>query len=551
MYCEPYPDTIYLIFSAHAPHLLYYSHLPAITVALLLSFFILSQNLRSFSAKVLAVIAVAFSAWSLMDLFIWTQTDSRLVMFLWSYWFFFFVLLFVLSFYFLYVFLKKRDLPFAHKLIFTALLLPIVLLSSTPYNLSYFDVVNCNAVENSLMLLYTYSVSLVIFIWLVFLSIRHYFSLAKNERGQALFASIGVILFLLSFSIATLVASIANFFQSSPDTFALEQYGYFGMTIFIAFLTYAIVQFKAFNIKMIAAQALVAALIVLIGSQFFFIQNPINYILNGITLVLVLGFGFLLVKSVEREVEQREHLEVLTKQLEAANDRLKELDQLKSEFLSIASHQLRAPITAIRGYASNIVDGSYGPVPENLKEPLDTMQETTRLMTNSIEDYLSISRIEQGRMKYEKSQFDVADLAKKVVNELMPVANAKSISLSSSIPEDLMITADIGKIKQVITNLTDNAIKYTKQGEVKVSVEKANDKARIVISDTGVGISPEDIGGLFEKFKRARGANQVNTTGTGLGLYVAKQLVEGHGGTVKAESDGEGKGSRFIVELPL
>lgn len=551
MYCEPYPDTIYLIFSAHAPHLLYYSHLPAITVALLLSFFILSQNLRSFSAKVLAVIAVAFSAWSLMDLFIWTQTDSRLVMFLWSYWFFFFVLLFVLSFYFLYVFLKKRDLPFAHKLIFTALLLPIVLLSSTPYNLSYFDVVNCNAVENSLMLLYTYSVSLVIFIWLVFLSIRHYFSLAKNERGQALFASIGVILFLLSFSIATLVASIANFFQSSPDTFALEQYGYFGMTIFIAFLTYAIVQFKAFNIKMIAAQALVAALIVLIGSQFFFIQNPINYILNGITLVLVLGFGFLLVKSVEREVEQREHLEVLTKQLETANDRLKELDRLKSEFLSIASHQLRAPITAIRGYASNIVDGSYGPVPENLKEPLDTMQETTRLMTNSIEDYLNISRIEQGRMKYEKSQFDVADLAKKVVNELMPVANAKKISLSSVIPEDLMITADIGKIKQVITNLTDNAIKYTKQGEVKVSVEKADDKARIVISDTGVGISPEDIGGLFEKFKRARGANQVNTTGTGLGLYVAKQLVEGHGGTVKAESDGEGKGSRFIVELPV
>lgn len=401
------------------------------------------------------------------------------------------------------------------------------------------------------MLLYTYSVSLVIFIWLVFLSIRHYFSLAKNERGQALFASIGVILFLLSFSIATLVASIANFFQSSPDTFALEQYGYFGMTIFIAFLTYAIVQFKAFNIKMIAAQALVAALIVLIGSQFFFIQNPINYILNGITLVLVLGFGFLLVKSVEREVEQREHLEVLTKQLETANDRLKELDRLKSEFLSIASHQLRAPITAIRGYASNIVDGSYGPVPENLKEPLDTMQETTRLMTNSIEDYLNISRIEQGRMKYEKSQFDVADLAKKVVNELMPVANAKKISLSSVIPEDLMITADIGKIKQVITNLTDNAIKYTKQGEVKVSVEKADDKARIVISDTGVGISPEDIGGLFEKFKRARGANQVNTTGTGLGLYVAKQLVEGHGGTVKAESDGEGKGSRFIVELPV
>ncbi len=242
---------------------------------------------------------------------------------------------------------------------------------------------------------------------------------------------------------------------------------------------------------------------------------------------------------------------LLDEQLKVANNKLRELDRLKSEFLSIASHQLRAPITAIRGYTANISDGTYGEVPENFKKPLETIQETSRLMVNSIEDYLNISRIEQGSMKYEKGKLDVADLAKKVVNELSPIAAVKNLEIKTSIPQDLIIVADTGKIKQVITNLVDNAIKYTEQGSVTVSVSEVDTKARITISDTGVGIPADEIGGLFEKFKRARGANEVNTTGTGLGLYVAKQLVEGHGGKVWAESDGAGKGTRFIVELPI
>lgn len=229
---------------------------------------------------------------------------------------------------------------------------------------------------------------------------------------------------------------------------------------------------------------------------------------------------------------------------------LAQVDKLKDEFLSIASHQLRAPITAIRGYAANLTEGDYGVIPANIKEPLETIQESARLMANSIEDYLNISRIEQGRMKYEKSDFDFADLANKVVRELTPVAEKKKLKLIGNAPDDLVIHADIGKIKQVITNLVDNAIKYTMAGSVTVTVEKKGSTARLTITDTGVGIPAEEIGLLFEKFKRARGANKVNTTGTGLGLYVAKQLTVGNGGEIWVESNGTGKGSRFIVELP-
>lgn len=228
-----------------------------------------------------------------------------------------------------------------------------------------------------------------------------------------------------------------------------------------------------------------------------------------------------------------------------------QLDRLKDEFVSIASHQLRAPMASIRGYAANMADGTYGAVPEHLKEPLANVQEISRLMVKSIEDYLNVSRIEQGRMKYEKARFNIADTARKVVNELTPVASKKGLTLSVNAPEDIQINGDIGKLNQVFVNLIDNAVKYTEHGSVHVSVDKTDKAARITIQDTGVGIDPKELPDLFEKFTRARGANKINTTGTGLGLYVAKQLVEGHGGLLRAESDGPGKGTRFIVELPL
>jgi signal transduction histidine kinase len=246
-----------------------------------------------------------------------------------------------------------------------------------------------------------------------------------------------------------------------------------------------------------------------------------------------------------------EELTETNKKLAVANERLKEVDQLKNEFLSVASHQLRAPITAIKGYIANILEGSYGDVPEYLKNPLGVIEESVRIMISSIEDYLDVSRIEQGRMVYESGPVPFTQLAKRVVEELTPLAAAKSLSLIFADSPDVTITADIGKTKQVFSNLIDNAIKYTEKGSVTVSVSQEGDRVRFMTSDTGIGIDAKELPSLFEKFTRAKDANKVNTTGTGLGLYVAKNLVEGQKGTIRIESDGLGKGSRFIVELPM
>ena len=170
---------------------------------------------------------------------------------------------------------------------------------------------------------------------------------------------------------------------------------------------------------------------------------------------------------------------------------------------------------------------------------------------NIIEDFLNVTRIELGKMKYEFASINWRDLAEKVVGELRPTIEKKDLVIDFSAGEgNYIVTADAGKLSQIISNIIDNAAKYTPTGAIHVSMESLDSTLRLVVQDTGVGIPAETIPKLFEKFVRADDAGKVNYSGTGLGLYVAKQMVEAHRGKIWAESDGVGKGSRFIVELP-
>jgi signal transduction histidine kinase len=286
----------------------------------------------------------------------------------------------------------------------------------------------------------------------------------------------------------------------------------------------------------------------------FNLLNPtslFNWFVDFVLFILVFVFSILLVQGMYKEVEQREKIEKLAQDLAKANDRLKELDQLKSEFLSLATHQIRAPLTAIKGYASLILEGDFGAVSEEAKGAVKTISDSCENLVVVVSDFLNISRIEQGRMKYDLVDFNVVKVAEEIVNELKPnIENAKlSVEFKSDAPE-LMTHADMGKIKQVIGNLIDNSIKYTKEGGIKISVGSGDKNVIIKISDTGVGIAAEDIPKLFGKFVRTKDAFRTNVIGTGLGLYVAKQMVEAQGGKVWVESDGVGKGSTFFVELP-
>jgi len=543
MFCsDPFSLSIYEtlqfgFFSANVPVLIYYSHLTALVVSLALSFFVFINN-KLLTARILVAISL-----------IWTQIDSRVLMFLWSFWLFLFIAIFILSFYFLYTFINKKDAPFKAKLAAAALLLAVLSVSVSPLNLSGFNLVDCSAVEELGALNTIFILSFIIFLVSIFYGLKKIrLESNKVERHRIMFATAGVGCFLLFFSGAAYIASIANFFEASPDTFLIEQYGYFGMTIFIAFLTYTIVRYRAFNIKLIATQALVTAVIILIGSQFFFIRNPINYALNGITLAGVLGFGYLLVKSVKREVEQRERLEVLTRELAAANDKLKDLDKLKSQFLSFASHDLKSPIALIKQFATLIYDGTYADTAK-IKETAFKIKMTADRAVTLVENFLDIRKIEEGKMEYVFEEKNIVEFVKGITSDFELLAKQKGLTVSfQTTSPDIKVKIDTSKMRQVIQNFLDNSLKYIEAGWIKVSLIEEQSTVTVAISDSGIGMDKEILPTLFEQFRRDPSVAK-KIQGTGLGLYISKEIVQAHGGEVWAESEGRGKGSTFSIRL--
>ncbi len=527
--------------------LLYYSHIPTASIGLIVGFYVYLKS-RSILSKILLAISFVFAIWATLDLLIWINYDkASVIMSSWAPIEIFSVTLFLLSLYFIDVFCEKRDVSLRKKVLFSLILAPLIISAPTTLYLKGFDARECVALENSLYLQYVFFVKAVTSFSIIIFAIVKYVKADKQFRKQILLLSLGLASFIFAFF-------VAGFISEKTLDYTYEIYGLFGMVIFIGSLAFLIVRFKTFNIKLVGAQALVFSLIILIGSQFFFIRNNTNRVLTAITLAVTGVIGINLIRSVKKEVAQREKIEKQEKELEGANARLKELDQLKSEFVSLATHQIRGPLTSIKGYASMVLEGDYGDLPRPFKGPIDTIYQSSRSLAVIVDDFLNVSRIEQGRMKYDLTVFDLCKLINEVANEIRPTIENKGLQFSvTTCSESVNISGDYGKLKQVVSNLLDNSSKYTQKGSITVSLNPnlADKKVLLMIKDTGVGIRASTIPHLFQKFSRAEDASKVNILGTGLGLYVAKEMIKAHGGKIWVESEGEGKGATFFVELKL
>ncbi len=543
-------DPSFLLFSSNVPPLVYYSHFFAIAIALIIGLFVLFKDRKSLSNRILFFVTLIFSLWVFLDSVFWASNRSDVIMFVWSLTILFEPLVHAGSLYLMYVIINKNDMPFKTKLVIGTLYLPLIIFVPTSYILSSFDLSICLAKE-TLFSYYTYIIETLFTIWIIIFAIKKYRSAETSSRKkEILYLTIGIVLFLIAFSWGAITGSFT-------EDWNIAQWGLIGMPIFIGFLAYSIVKFHTLNVKLIATQALVWGLIVMIGAQFFFIKVPINFILNSIGFLAVIILGQLVVKSVKKEIEQREHLEVLRLKLEEsnikledANDKLKDLDKLKTEFLSLASHQLRSPLTAIKGYASMILEGDFGEINPKAKESVDRIFQSSQNLTKVVEDFLNVSKIEQGGMKFEMAPFDLSEVVSDMTRDLSITAEKRGIKMSfeTDREKDYMVNGDKEKIRQVVLNLIDNSIKYTKEGNINVTVKKSGDKVVFAVKDTGMGMTPEIKASLFQKFARGEGA-KMNTSGSGLGLYLGKEIVEAHKGKIWVESEGMGKGSQFYMEL--
>lgn len=278
------------------------------------------------------------------------------------------------------------------------------------------------------------------------------------------------------------------------------------------------------------------------------------------------------VTSSHRELQEKNH------RLKEANDRLRDLDQMKSNFVATVSHELRTPLTSVIGYSEMLLEGIAGELGDEQREYVQTIREKGETLLSMISQILDLSRIESGSLQLRMAPFDVRDMLARAMTSVLPQARKKRISLESDIAEDAAIRAyrgDAEKIGQVIVNLLGNAVKFTPEGgRIRLGVERYagkrrspqnrvdrygaralfepdyEDFLRIRVDDSGIGIPDDQLERVFERFYQVDNSSARGFGGTGLGLSIVKNFVEGHGGDVWCERGAAG-GTCFTVLLPL
>jgi signal transduction histidine kinase len=358
---------------------------------------------------------------------------------------------------------------------------------------------------------------------------------------------------LIGTFISTLVAVISNLILPLFGNFTFNWLGQVGMLAMVVAISYSILEHHLFDVKIIFTEIISLILAFVLLAQLLLAVTFTEAIVKAITLFFVGILLYLLVKSVFKEVEQREKMEQIAEDLRIANEHLRVLDKQKSEFVSIASHQLRAPLTAITGYTSMVLEGTYGSVPEKITEVLQKVLDSSRRLAVIIDDFLTISHIEQGKITYKFETVEMKKMVENLVEDFAPRAEAKKLFIHFTTDgyDTYNVTADSGKIQQILSNLLDNAVKYSLTGGIEVRITKdfGLRKTRIMIKDTGIGLSRESIAALFQKFSRAKEVQKVYTDGSGIGLYIGQELIKAHHGRIWVESEGTGKGSSFFIEL--
>jgi signal transduction histidine kinase len=375
----------------------------------------------------------------------------------------------------------------------------------------------------------------------------------KRLRGLENILKKSSFLLLVGLAIAVFFGAFFNIILPSPF-FLNYRYIHLGPPFTFAIVVsvaYGIAKYQLMNIKALITEVFVILLILIQLLQVIFSTSTVSILINSGVLLAVLTVGFLLIRSTLNEYKRREQVTKLAHSLEKANLRLKEIDRQKTDFLSIASHQLRTPLSIAKGYIELIQDGAYGDITKKTNGILNDMNDSNEHLVKLVDEFLDITRIEQGRTKFSFANININNLSDGVVKELTPRAKDEGLKLVWKSQKNLKeIEMDEEKVRHVIFNFIDNAIKYSNKGSIMVSSEKEGKGIAIRVRDKGFGFGKEDEANFFQKFYRGKNVEGTNVTGTGLGLYVCRKFIESHGGHVWAKSPGLGKGSEFGFWIP-
>ncbi len=309
---------------------------------------------------------------------------------------------------------------------------------------------------------------------------------------------------------------------------------------FICFISYTIYKHKLFNIK-VASIAFVAFILTIFSLlNVIYATGSSQIMLNTSFFALILLGSIILIRSIMKEIKQREQLEFLIKQRES--------------LVHLITHKVKVSFTRTKYLFAGMLDGTFGEISPEIKKRAEQGLEFDNGGIHTVDLVLNVANMQNGIIKYEMKPVNFKDIVLKTVADKQIALDAKKLKIELDLKESMgnnyTLLGDAIWLKEVVNNLIENSIKYTKEGTILVKLEDGNGKIKLSVKDSGIGITEEDKQNLFTEGGRGKDSVKVNVDSTGYGLYTVKLIVEAHKGTVSAESEGAGKGSTFFVELP-
>jgi len=527
-YCKGFVDEVF--------GLLIYSHFFPIIAALVSLVIVLFSNTESLVKKVFFGFVTSFLLWVISNLAIWLFYDNNEVMlFAWSNIEVFSTALFIFLLYFVYILIYERDVSNKIKISWIILIAPIIILSFSKYHIVGVDLSECVAIENKIYLYYASFVKVLMSLWLIWILIKNV-PHDKRKKKAVLVSGIGILIFFLSFLIMGYLASYTG-------NYNFEFYGLFGMLIFIVMLTFAVNRYKIINLKIISTELLVLGIVLLVSSQFLYLQNIFALVLNLFTFLFIVITGLLLIRNIKKEVEIRNIVQETAVQLEKIN-------QNQQSLLHFVTHQIKGYLTKSRNIFDGMVAKDYGQLPPKAEEMAKYGFESNTRAVETVLAILKASDLKTGKTEFKKEISNVSALVADVIETRKDLAQEKNLDLTFDIEPEIKTQVDPIHIKEVFKNLITNAILYTQTGTVKVILKKESNQIKFSVIDTGVGLSESDKQKLFTEGGKGEEALKTNVDSTGYGLFVAKEIVLRHQGKIGAISEGRNKGSEFFVILP-
>ncbi len=516
----------------------YYTHLIPTLITVSLAIFTLYKTRFSFLSKIFSSFAVTLCLWFIGNLIAWSSNNYDLVTFVWAPLDYLNVLFYILGAYFFLVLLRGKDIPAWAKLIFLGLAIPAWIITLFGHSVAGFNLPVCEAFNNDFLTFFKLSVESVLLALIVVSSIVGFWKGDNIKKKQIVLVAFALLLFFSVFS-------VTEYISSETGIYEINLYSLFVLPVFLFMIIYSITNQETFGLHLVGTQLLPYIMVIMAGAQFFFLDGLTDEILTSVTFLLSCGFAFLLVQSGKHEEKARIEIEKLAEELKTANEQ-------QSVLIHFVTHQIKGFFTMSRNIFSLMLENTFGELNPGMKRMVQQGFDNTTKGVATVQEILNAANLKKGTVQMKMISFDARALVDEILADLNPRVVEKKLQLSTVLSSGpLVVVGDRFQLHEVYKNLVDNAIRYTPQGKITVTLEKQSNSVHFSVTDSGVGLSEDDKKRLFTEGGRGKDSLKVNVDSTGFGLFIAKGIVDAHKGHIWAESEGPGKGSTFSVDLPL